>query len=242
MNFLNKINSKYFLCIDIETVKLVKSYYDLSEDYKTAWKYKMKNEGVVPDEAVMAEKYNEKAAMYAEFAKVCAISISYLNKNGTKLNCKEFYGENELELLLDFATFTNKIKAHDSNYRLVAHAGKYFDYPFLCKRSIINGMRLPSILDDGHLKPWDRLNLCSNQDIWKMGGSGPGSSLIALCVALGLPISKDDLVGDEVGEAYFRGEFERIGRYCSQDAVAVFNILRKIKQEPIVQYNEVNYI
>lgn len=38
-----------------------------------------------------------------------------------------------------------------------------------------------------------------------MGGTGSGSSLQALCTVLGIPVSKVDLVGDEVGAVYFEG-------------------------------------
>lgn len=241
MRFLHETDSKYFLCVDIETVKIAETYADLSNEYKIAWQYKMKNEGVVPPEEELAHSFNTKAALYAEFAKVCAISVAYLDKDGSTLKCKEFYGETELEILLNFGVFTNKFKSHDNKYRLAAHAGKYFDYPFLMKRFTINNMAVPQILDEGHLKPWLQLNICTNQDVWRMGGTGPGSSLIALCVALQLPISKEDMIGEDVGDAYYRKEYERIGRYCSLDSIAVFNILRRVKREPIVQFDEVKY-
>ena len=85
------------------------------------------------------------------------------------------------------------------------------------------------------------MNLCTNE-LWKCGGTGAGSSLQALCNVLGVPISKVDLVGDEVGSAYFRKEFSRIGRYCSYDSVATFNVFRKFKQEDIFEFDQVQYI
>lgn len=244
MQLLNSIDTKFFLGIDIETVKIAETYQSLPEEYKTAWQYKMKNEGVIPSEEELSRAWDKTAALYAEFAKVCAISVAYLDKTGNELNCKEFYSleGNELEILLKFANFVNKFKNHDNRFRLVAHAGKYFDYPFLKKRIVINNMTLPIILDDAHLKPWEQMNLCTNKDIWKMGGDGPGSSLIALCVALGLPISKEDMIGEDVGDAYYRAEFKRIGRYCSLDSIAVINIIRKLKQESIFKFEEVKYV
>jgi hypothetical protein len=41
-------------------------------------------------------------------------------------------------------------------------------------------------------------NMDTNE-LWKSFGTGPGSSLQALCNVLGIPVSKVDLVGDEVG-------------------------------------------
>ena len=95
-------------------------------------------------------------------------------------------------------------------------------------------MEIPSILDTSDLKPWEQINLCTN-DLWKMGGTGTGGSLLAVCNALQIPISKIDLVGDEVGQSYFNSEYEKIGRYCSHDAVATFNIFRKFKKEHIFE-------
>jgi 3'-5' exonuclease len=166
------------------------------------------------------------------------------NKEGQEiLKCKEIWSEtgDELEILATFGVFINKAFEYNSSYRLIGHAAKYFDYGYICKRFVINGLRLPRILDTAHLKPWDTKNLCTNKDIWKMGFDGPGSSLIALCVALQIPITKGDIDGSQVGEAYYKGEYQRIGKYCSLDAIAVINIVRKIKQEPIFQFEDVIY-
>ena len=43
----------------------------------------------------------------------------------------------------------------NNNYRLVGHAAKYFDFPYLSKRFIINELDIPDILDTVHLKPWE---------------------------------------------------------------------------------------
>lgn len=182
------------------------------------------------------------AALYGEFAKICAVSFVFLDKTGTKLLCKELKGTDEVKLLEEVGAFLDKINKGGKEYRLAAHAGKYFDYSFLGKRFVINGLDLPTLIDTSHLKPWEIKNIDTNMDVWKFGGTGPGSSLQALCTALQLPVSKVDLVGDEVGAAYFRGEINRIGRYCSYDAIATFNIIRRIKKEPIFQFDEVTFL
>jgi 3'-5' exonuclease len=241
MQILEQIPTNYFLALDIETVREYENYSDLPADGKTAWSYKMKHEGVICDEETLAHEYHKRAALYAEFSRVCAISIVFMNTKG-EVYCKEFKVDGnvtELDMLNKFGSYINKIKLHDSNYRFVAHAGKWFDYPFLKKRFAINRLKLPVILDDAHLKPWEQTNLCTNKDLWKMGGDGPGSSLVGLCYALGIPLSKNDIQGDEVGDAYFRGEYDRISRYCSQDTLAVFNIIRVLKNEPIIMFDDI---
>jgi hypothetical protein len=98
-----------------------------------------------------------------------------------------------------------------------------------------------TVLDDSDKKPWETLNTCTNT-LWKLGGTGAGSSLQALCVSLGIPISKVDMVGDEVGREYFRGNIEGITDYCNKDAIATFNVLRRFKYEAIFNFDDVIYL
>lgn len=236
MKILNNIETKRIVAIDIETVRLHDNYLEAPESIQGAWEYKNKQDGQIPEN--LDELWERNTSLYAEFAKVCAISVAFLDNNGV-LQCKEFFGENESIILEQLEKLLNRIDAV-GGYRLAGHAAKYFDYPFLAKRYIINGMDIPSMLDVTALKPWEQSNLCTNE-LWKVGGTGAGSSLQALCVALNIPISKVDLVGDEVGKAYYKGEYERIGRYCSYDAVATFNVLRRFKKEEIFQFDDVKY-
>lgn len=242
MKLLRDIPTRHFVAIDIETVRIVEKYEDLSDEWKSAWEYKNKQSGEVPFFEELSDSWEKTASLYAEFSKVCAVSVTFLSKNEDKLLCKEFFGTDEQVLLSQLGDFLNQISGSSKDFRLVGHAAKYFDYPFLCKRYIINSLTIPTLLDTAHLKPWESRNLCTNADIWKMGGTGAGSSLQALCTSLGIPISKVDLVGDEVGNAYYRGEVERIAHYCSLDTIATFNVIRRIKGERIFQFDEVSYL
>ena len=239
MKVLNKIKSENLVTIDIETVRLAETFDDLDAGTQSAWEYKNKQDGKVPDNDELAEKWEQYSSLYAEFSKVCAVSLAFLH-NGI-LYCKEFYGEDEREILLNLGATLENIFNRGKEYRLAGHAAKYFDYPYLVKRFIINGMDIPSILDTTDAKPWEQMNLCTNE-LWKVGGTGPGSSLQALCNMLQVPVSKVDLVGDEVGKAFYNEEYERIGRYCSYDTVATFNVLRRFKKEPIFEFDDVKYI
>jgi len=240
MRVLKSIKSELICAIDVETVRIEDKFENLSEDYQSAWEYKNKHNGEVPNWDELPTLWENTASLYAEFSKICAVSLAYLDSKGG-LVCKEFYGESEKELLSSVGIVLDNMFKRDSSYRLVGHAAKFFDYSFLCKRYIINRLPIPQVLDSSGLKPWEVSNLCTNE-LWKLGGTGSGSSLQALCTCLGIPTSKSDLVGDEVGKAYFNGELKRISRYCSQDTIADFNILRTFKGESIFQFDEVNYI
>lgn len=240
MKVLDNVRTELVAAVDIETVRITDNFEDLDEEWQLAWEHKNKKDGQVLDNVELSNLWQRTASLYGEFSKVCAVSLAYLDGQG-QLVCKEFYGENEKSLLESVAITLNNMKAKDASYRLVGHASKFFDYPFLSKRYVINELDIPLTLDSTSLKPWEGSNLCTN-DIWKCGGTGAGSSLLALCKALSIPISKIDLVGDEVGRAYYSQEFERIGRYCSYDTVATFNVVRKFKREPVFQFDNVQYI
>lgn len=239
MKAISHINSADLLTIDIETVRVSENFDKTHEEFKSAWSYKLKHEGEMPSDDVLADKWEKMASLYAEFSKVCAISLTYM-KDGV-LKCKSYYGTDEKEILSNFAKDLGVFQKFNPNYRLLGHAAKYYDFPFLCKRYIINGIDIPNILDESGAKPWEMKNLDTNE-LWKSFGTGPGSSLQALCTVLNVPVSKVDLVGDEVGEAYFKGELERIAKYCSLDTIATFNVFRVFKKETIFPFEQVVYV
>ncbi len=239
MKSVANINSSDVLTLDIETVRIEKNFSDLSEEFKSAWAYKMKQDGETLEEEELADKWTKMASLYAEFSKVCAISLTYV-KDGI-LKCKNYANVDESIILTSFASDINIFSSKNKNYRFLGHAARYFDFPFLCKRYIINGFDVPPSLDESASKPWEMKNLDTNE-LWRSFGTGPGSSLQALCTTLGIPISKVDLIGDEVGEAYYRGEIDRIAQYCSLDTIATFNVFRFFKKEPIFQFSDVIYV
>ncbi len=241
MKVLSKIDSKYFVAIDIETVRISETFYDLAEEFQDAWEYKNKQDGQIPTQEELADLWIKTSSLYAEFSKVCVVSLAFLDKAGENLMCKSFSNESEKDLLSELSEFLDRISMSSPNYRLIGHASKFFDYPFLGKRYIINQLPIPRILDDSDKKPWETLNTCTNT-LWKLGGTGAGSSLQALCVSLGIPISKVDMVGDEVGREYFRGNIEGITDYCNKDAIATFNVLRRFKYEAIFNFDDVIYL
>lgn len=240
MKTIDKINSEDILTIDIETVRLYEHLKDAPEQMQSSWERKNTHEGVIPDFIELSTMWDEKSPLYAEFSKVCAISMSYLNGDGI-LKVKTYYGTNEKEILENFYTDLILFYSHNKSYRLMGHAAKWFDIPYLCKRYIVNGLEIPNALDESNCKPWEMKNLDTNE-LWKSFGTGPGSSLEALCGALNVPTSKVDLVGDEVGKAFYNGELKRIAEYCSKDVVSTFNVFRRFKYESIFQFEECEYI
>lgn len=241
MKAIQFIKSEDVIAIDIETVRIEQNYFDLPERWQSAWEYKNKQLGKIPTQEELAVLWEETASLYPEFAKVCAVSLVFFSKGDLK--CKSFASIHEPTLLKALAETLVKFRQASNNFRLIGHAAKFFDYPFLCKRMMINGIPLPAILDESDCKPWEMKLLCTNE-LWKSFGTtgSAGSSLQALCTVFDIPVSKVDLVGDEVGAAYFRGEIARIGSYCNLDTIATYNLLRKFKGESIFEFDEVIYV
>jgi hypothetical protein len=241
MNALKLADIKHVVAIDIETVRLAENFSDLPEAYQDAWSYKNKQDGEIPEISELEDLWTRTSSLYAEFSKICAVSIAFLDKTGQRLVCKGFAGEDEHQLLCDLGNFLEKIKSGSPQYRLAGHASNWFDFPFMAKRYIINRLEIPTILDDTDKKPWECINIDTN-NLWKMGKTGPGSSLQALCVALEVPVSKVDMVGDEVGKEFFKGNIEGIRDYCNKDAIATFNVIRRMKLQDIFEFDQVVYL
>ena len=76
------------------------------------------------------------------------ISVGIFNRSGNywQFRVKSFYGDDEKILLDEFITMLNRHFDEPDNL-LCAHNGKEFDFPYLCRRMLINGLEIPSILN-----------------------------------------------------------------------------------------------
>ena len=143
---LSHLKVENILFLDIETVPIAPTYSDLADNFQHLWAEKTKWQR--KEEYSPEEFYVKKAGVMAEFAKIVCISVGYLFKkerqNHFRIKC--FYGDKEDGLLTDFANLLNE-KFDTEKLHLCAHNGKEFDYPFLCRRMLVNGIKLPKILD-----------------------------------------------------------------------------------------------
>jgi len=226
-----EINNVLFL--DIETVPLVYDYQQLNEPFKKLWDLKWQfHKDVTP------EQQYAKAGIYAEFAKVVCICVGYFN--GKEFRLKSFYGDDEKILLEDFKL---TLENHFAGHVLCAHNGKEFDFPFMCRRMLINGISLPEALQIQGKKPWEILHL-DTLELWKFGDYKNYTSLQLLAAIFNIPTPKDDIDGSQVAKVYYEEKnLERIKTYCAKDVVTVARLLQKmrgeqaIRDEQIVQTN-----
>ena len=157
-------NFKNTLFIDIETASGCADFSQISEKLQDFWVKKAKN---MPNTSngEPRELYFERAALYPEFGKIIVIGMGFLfaNKDGEmSLKVKTIANSDEKELLTEFIQFINKTYK-SRELTLVAHNGKEFDFPYLCRRMLIQGLEIPKSfqLQCKNLGIGDRMHLWS---------------------------------------------------------------------------------
>jgi 3'-5' exonuclease len=224
---LNTIDLNKVIFLDIETVPVFYKFDELSDRGKELWEKKSKFIGPSPEESY------EKAGIYAEFAKVACISIGMLTTKGGEpsIKLKSFGGENEKVVLQEFCDLLSKF---DQTYLLCAHNGKEFDFPFLSRRMLINGMQLPSLLNIAGKKPWEIAHL-DTMELWKFGDYKHYTSLELLTYIFDIPTPKDDIDGSQVARVFYEeGDIDRIITYCEKDVIATIQLMLRYQGKNLV--------
>lgn len=229
------ISLSNILFLDIETVSQHSTFEELPDAWKELWTRKaeslLKNN---KDELSVAEIY-DRAGIYAEFGKIICISCGIIQGNGENktIVVKSFCGDDEKKLLGEFCDMLGKWDAGTQKY-LCAHNGKEFDFPYLCRRMIINDVCIPALLSISGKKPWE-VNLMDTMDMWKFGEYKNFTSLNLLAHVLGVPTSKDDIDGSMVGRVYWNEKnLDRIVLYCQKDVVTMAQIYLRLNREPLI--------
>ena len=229
---LNKIKAESLLFIDIETVSGSDSFEKLSPKLQELWE-KKSNYFRKEDESP-ADVY-QRAGIYAEFGKIVCISTGMITqKNGVKkFRAKSFYGDDEKQLLGEFANLLDKF-CSKPNRNLCAHNGKEFDFPYIARRMLINGVVLPDVLDIAGKKPWE-VQFVDTMELWKFGDYKHYTSLALLCEVFNIPTPKDDIDGSMVGEVYWQDrDLERIAIYCEKDIFATAQLFLRYQGEELI--------
>jgi uncharacterized protein YprB with RNaseH-like and TPR domain len=223
------------LFLDIETVSQYPSFNEVPEEWKDLWSRKA--ESLSKDKQPGGEEllYN-RAAIYAEFGKIICISCGVISGSGDekKLSLKSFFGHDEKEILLEFSEMLARW-APDNNKYLCAHNGKEFDFPWLCRRLIINSLPVPALLNISGTKPLEFHHI-DTSDLWKFGDYRTYTSLNLLARSLGIPTPKDDIDGSMVGEVYWKQQdLPRIVTYCQKDVITVAQIYLRLNESRLIK-------
>lgn len=233
---LDNIHIEKILFLDIETVPMVPEYKMLPEQFKKLWDRKATYLSRNPDDS--SDNLFGRAGIYAEFGKIVCISVGYVYNSDFRI--KSFYGDDELELLKEFGGLLDRYYSHRDQL-LCAHNGKEFDFPYIARRMLINGLKLPVILNIAGKKPWEIAHL-DTMELWKFGDFKNYTSLELLSAVFGIPTPKEDIDGSQVAAVYYEEkDLERIVKYCQRDTLTVAQLLLCYLGRPMIKESDIIY-
>ncbi|WP_317163462.1 ribonuclease H-like domain-containing protein [Sediminibacterium soli] len=196
----------------------------------------------MPEPYDPAEKYREKAGILAEFGRIVCISAAFFHTDesgATTLRLHSFSGDDEVEILRNFADLCERIDQLRPQFQFAGHNIREFDIPYICRRLLINRLPLPACLQLHDRKPWE-VKMFDTLNWWKFGDHKNYISLHLLASVLGIPTSKTDMDGSRVQEVYYREKnVPRIVDYCQKDVVVTANIVLRFLSMPMLTAEQV---
>lgn len=236
---LEKTPVEKILFLDIETAPQVYKYEELDEKGKEL--FELKTRFQKKEDNTYAELWDMRGSIFAEFGKIVCISVGFVHdtRTGREIRMKSFAHDDEETLLKGF------VKLLEENYMrfplLCGHNAKEFDFPYICRRMLINGMKIPSILDLAGKKPWEIPHL-DTMELWKFGDFKAYTSLALLCHVFNIPTPKDDISGADVARVYYEEkDLPRITLYCEKDVVALIQLFLRLKGENLIVEGDIIY-
>ncbi|MEZ4809968.1 MAG: 3'-5' exonuclease [Allomuricauda sp.] len=236
---IKKIHLEHVLFLDIETVPQKPNFTDLDEISQLLWEQKSQYQR---KEEVSAEDFYERAGIWAEFGKIICISVGYFTFKGGQRSFRvtSYYGE-EPKILTQFKKL---LLDHFSQAKhlLCAHNGKEFDFPYIARRMVINGIDLPYKLDLFGKKPWEVPHL-DTMELWKFGDYKNYTSLKLLAHVLGIPSPKEDMDGSMVKDVFYGdNDLDRIVSYCELDVVTTAQVFLRMRNDELLSDGEIKKI
>ena len=232
---MNKIPLEKILVLDIETVPAWANYQEVPEPFKSLWDKKasfISNDNM-PDEIF------DRAGIYAEFGKIICLSSGFMA--GGEFRIKSYFGHNEKVLLEEFAYLLRTYYNRGEKF-LCAHNGKEFDFPYIARRMLINGIDLPEILDMAGKKPWEVPHL-DTMDLWRFGDYKNYTSLELLTAVFNIPTPKDDIRGSDIHRVYWQEkDLGRIVEYCQKDVLAIAQLMLRYQNKPLISKEKVTIV
>lgn len=230
------------LFIDIETVSQTNDYDSLSERIKTQWARKSSylNKDL---EKSPEERYHDRAAIFAEFGKIITIGLGFFTPNEEgemTLRLTSIAYDDEDLLLKEFIEVLSKFD--QDKLHLCGHNGKEFDFPYLCRRMLVNGLKLPCALDTFGKKPWE-VNHIDTMEMWKFGDWKHYTSLDLLASIFDIESSKESIDGGQVGKTYYEEkDLEKIAKYCMRDVIVTAQLYLKLKSLDEIKPDNIIYV
>lgn len=239
---LNEVRKENILFLDVETVPLYKSYENIPENKRKFWDHK--SSFLAKGEDQTPESLYERAGIYSEFGKIICISSGFLKTidGRQELHIKSFSGHDERSILTQFLEVIKKLGMSPQKWFLCAHNGKEFDFPYISRRLLVNGLMVPPILDVRG-KYQKEIQLLDTMELWKFGDYKSYVSLELLADIFNIPSPKDDIDGSMVRKVYYEEDnLERIVEYCAKDVITLAQVLLRFKGEPFIQPEQIKIV
>jgi DNA polymerase elongation subunit (family B) len=231
---LDNLAPENILFIDIETVPQYENYNKQSENMQKLWDKKAAF--FMKEEETPADIY-QRAGIYAEFGKIVCISAGIIHyvQGEMHFKVKSFASNDEKQLLLEFSDMLNNFMSKGPDRNLCGHNAKEFDFPYIARRILINGLKLPSCLDIAGKKPWE-VKFLDTLDLWKFGDYKHYTSLNLLTTIFNIPSPKDDIDGSQVADVFYKEkDIDRIAIYCEKDVLATAQLLLRFMGKPLIE-------
>ena len=236
---LEKVPIEKILFLDIETTPQVYKYEDLDEKGKVLFEAKTRFQK--KEDNTYEELWDMRGGIFAEFGKIVCISVGFIHetRTGREIRMKSYFHSDEETLLKGFIEL---LEESGSRFPILCgHNAKEFDFPYICRRMLINGMKIPHVLDLAGKKPWDIPHM-DTMELWKFGDFKAYTSLALLCHVFNIPTPKDDISGADVARVYYEEkDLPRIKLYCEKDVVALIQLFLRLKGENLVEEGDIIY-
>lgn len=231
-----KLNNVFV--IDIETVPQKENFDELPPHLQELWELKSRYQR---KDGQTASEFYDRAGIWAEFGKIVCISVGiyHLERKQIHLRVRSFAHHDETILLKQFISLVSK---QTKNLQFCAHNGKEFDFPYLCRRMLINGLSIPNQLQIAGKKPWEIHHL-DTMELWKFGDYKNYTSLNLLAAIFDLPTPKNNIDGSQVKEVYYQQkDLARIAKYCQNDVITTAQLLLRFKGLPIITQENITLV
>ena len=237
---IEKIRLDNILFLDIETVPEEENFNSLDAEMKQLWENKTQYQR---KDEYSGEEFYDRAGIWAEFGKIVCISVGFIHFQGNEMHfrTKSFAGDNEQLILSEFISLIAKF-CTTKEHTLCGHNIKEFDIPYICRRILIQGLKLPPIFQIAGKKPWE-INFIDTLELWKFGDYKNYTSLKLLTAVFGIPTPKDDIDGSQVAEVYYKEKnVNRIATYCQKDVLATAQVYLRLNGIDLIKIEHIEHV
>ena len=225
--------------LDIETVPQHAQFENLDEQAQLLWEQKTAYQR---KEEISAEDFYDRVGIWAEFGKIICISVGFFALKASERNFRvtSFSGD-EIKILKQFKSLLIDHYSQ-SKHLLCAHNGKEFDFPYIARRMVINGIEIPYKLDLFGKKPWEVPHL-DTMELWKFGDYKHYTSLKLLAHVLGIPSPKEDMDGSMVKDVFYGdNDIDRIIKYCELDVITTAQVFLRLRNDVLLEEDEIKKV